>query len=134
MGADRRFRDPGPEEISALTLEGMRDAVMAQLHAGNVEVGCPGGGGCLLGRWPRLAASCVGRNPPPRHAFVSVPYFWVADSLGVQVAHGSVIWFPLGGQQCMAAGPGTAARPAVYGRSAPCVLIALIAKMWKPWM
>lgn len=34
----RRFRDASPEEINALTLDGMRDAVMAQLHAGNLEV------------------------------------------------------------------------------------------------
>ena len=34
----RRFRDANPEEIEALTLEGMREAVMAQLHAGNLEV------------------------------------------------------------------------------------------------
>ena len=37
-GPDRRFRDPSPEEVGALTLEGMLDAVMAQLHAGNLEV------------------------------------------------------------------------------------------------
>jgi hypothetical protein len=34
----RRFRDASPEEIDALTLDGMREAVMAQLHAGNLEV------------------------------------------------------------------------------------------------
>jgi len=34
----RRFRDANPEEINALTLDGMREAVMAQLHAGNLEV------------------------------------------------------------------------------------------------
>lgn len=41
-GDDRRFRDPNPEEIGALSLEGMRNAVMAQLHAGNLEV-------CIVG-------------------------------------------------------------------------------------
>ena len=39
LGPDRRFRDPSPEEIAALDLEGMRLAVMRQIHAGNVEVG-----------------------------------------------------------------------------------------------
>ena len=38
----RRFRDANPEEIDALTLEGMRAAVMAQLHAGNLEVSVVG--------------------------------------------------------------------------------------------
>lgn len=38
LGPDRRFRDPNPEEIAALDLEGMRTAVMRQVHAGNVEV------------------------------------------------------------------------------------------------
>jgi predicted Zn-dependent peptidase len=38
----RRFRDANPEEIEALTLEGMRAAVMAQLHAGNLEVSVVG--------------------------------------------------------------------------------------------
>eukprot|EP00887_Chlorella_sp_A99_P001378 scaffold8.g1378.t1 len=42
FGPDRRFRDPSPEEVSALTLEGMREAVMAQLHAGNLEVSVVG--------------------------------------------------------------------------------------------
>lgn len=32
-------RDPSPEEIAALDLEGMRQAVMRQIYAGNVEVG-----------------------------------------------------------------------------------------------
>lgn len=43
LGPDRRFRDPNPEEIAALDLEGMRTAVMRQIHAGNVEVRAPGG-------------------------------------------------------------------------------------------
>lgn len=34
----RRFRDANPEEIEALTLEGMREAVMAQLNPANVEI------------------------------------------------------------------------------------------------
>lgn len=38
----RRLRDPDPEEIDALTLEGMREALEAQLHAGNVEVNIVG--------------------------------------------------------------------------------------------
>ena len=38
----RRFRDAQPAEIEALTLEGMRDAVMAQLCAGNLEVSVVG--------------------------------------------------------------------------------------------
>jgi predicted Zn-dependent peptidase len=42
FGADRRFRDPTPEEIDALSLEGMRAAVSAQLLAGNLEVSVVG--------------------------------------------------------------------------------------------
>lgn len=42
MGPDRRFRDPSTEEIAELTLDGMRQAVMAQLHAGNLEVSVVG--------------------------------------------------------------------------------------------
>ena len=42
MGDDRRFRDPSSEEIDSLTLEGMRVAVMEQLHAGNLEVSVVG--------------------------------------------------------------------------------------------
>ncbi|KFM27169.1 putative zinc protease PqqL [Auxenochlorella protothecoides] len=38
MGVDRQFRDPTQEEIAALSLEGMRAAVSAQLRAGNLEV------------------------------------------------------------------------------------------------
>ena len=38
----RRFRDANPDEIEALTLEGMRTAVMSQLHAGNLEVSIVG--------------------------------------------------------------------------------------------
>lgn len=38
----RRFRDPNPGEIEALTLEGMREAVMAQLHPSNIEINIVG--------------------------------------------------------------------------------------------
>lgn len=38
MGPDRRVRDPNPEEINALTLDAMREAVMRQLRANNIEV------------------------------------------------------------------------------------------------
>lgn len=38
----RRFRDPNPDEIEALTLEGMRELVMSQLHAGNIEINLVG--------------------------------------------------------------------------------------------
>ncbi len=38
----RRFRDPSPEEIEALTLEGMREAIMAQLRSDNLEVSIVG--------------------------------------------------------------------------------------------
>ena len=38
LGPDRRFRDPAPEDIEALTLEGVREAVMKQLHPMNLEV------------------------------------------------------------------------------------------------
>jgi Peptidase M16 inactive domain len=42
MGAPRRFRDPRPEEIEALTLEGMRSVVMGQLVPSNLEVSIVG--------------------------------------------------------------------------------------------
>ena len=38
----RRFRDPNPEEIQALTLEGMRETVMSMLHPENVEINLTG--------------------------------------------------------------------------------------------
>jgi predicted Zn-dependent peptidase len=42
LGSDRRFRDPSTEEIAALTLEAMKENVMAQLHAGNLEISIVG--------------------------------------------------------------------------------------------
>ncbi|CAL8466878.1 g6414 [Coccomyxa elongata] len=42
LGPDRRFRDANPEEIEALTLEGMREAVMAQLNPANIEINLVG--------------------------------------------------------------------------------------------
>jgi predicted Zn-dependent peptidase len=42
MMSCRRFQDANPEEIEALTLEGMRDAVMAQLQPSNLEVNIVG--------------------------------------------------------------------------------------------
>ncbi|KAK9810226.1 hypothetical protein WJX72_007002 [[Myrmecia] bisecta] len=42
LGPDRRFRDANPEEIDALTLEGMRDAVMRQIHPDNIEISIVG--------------------------------------------------------------------------------------------
>lgn len=42
MHGCRRFRDPTPEEINALTLEGMRQAVMNMLHPQNVEINITG--------------------------------------------------------------------------------------------
>lgn len=42
LGPERRFRDPTPEEIQALSLEGMREAVMAMLHPQNVEINITG--------------------------------------------------------------------------------------------
>jgi predicted Zn-dependent peptidase len=41
-GEDRRFRDPSPEEIGGLTLDGLREAVMHQLVSGNLEVSIVG--------------------------------------------------------------------------------------------
>ena len=38
----RRFRDANPEEIEALTLDAMREAVDAQLQPGNVEISLVG--------------------------------------------------------------------------------------------
>ena len=38
----RRFQDIKPAEIEALTLEGMRRALEAQLHAGNIEINVVG--------------------------------------------------------------------------------------------
>ncbi len=82
------LRDPMAHEIDALTLEGVRSAVMAQLHPGNVEVSVVGdfnaeelGGSfmcplhepgsdprlytrskCYCGVWPAIAmlAACEG--------------------------------------------------------------------------
>lgn len=51
LGGDRRFVDARPEEVSALTLEGMREAVGAQLSPADVEINIvgdfstPGSGG-----------------------------------------------------------------------------------------
>lgn len=42
LGDDRRFRDPSADEIAALTLDGMKEDVMAQLHAGNLEISIVG--------------------------------------------------------------------------------------------
>jgi len=41
-------RDPQPEDVEMLTLEGVRDAVMQQLHAGNIEVRVGWGWGHIL--------------------------------------------------------------------------------------
>lgn len=41
-GDDRRFRDPSPEEIGSLTLDGLKEAVMDQLVSGNLEVSIVG--------------------------------------------------------------------------------------------
>jgi hypothetical protein len=38
----RQFRDPGPEEINALTMEGMKEAVDAQFYPENLEVNVVG--------------------------------------------------------------------------------------------
>ena len=89
FGPDRRFRDASPEEVSALTLEGMREAVMAQLHAGNLVRGVPmsarpeplwGGVGVMgwNGVWGVVAVVCgwvggwggetgTGHDSPPRN-------------------------------------------------------------------
>lgn len=42
LGGDRRFVDARPEEVSALTLEGMREAVGAQLSPADVEINIVG--------------------------------------------------------------------------------------------
>ena len=42
LGNDRRFRDPSTEEVAALTLDAMKENVMAQLHAGNLEISIVG--------------------------------------------------------------------------------------------
>ena len=42
LGGDRRFVDARPEEVSALTLEGMREAVGAQLNPSDVEINIVG--------------------------------------------------------------------------------------------
>jgi hypothetical protein len=34
LGPDRRFQDPRSEEVDALVLEGVKQRVAAQLHAG----------------------------------------------------------------------------------------------------
>lgn len=42
LGPDRRLREPLPEEIDALTLEGVQKLVAAQLFAGNLEINVVG--------------------------------------------------------------------------------------------
>lgn len=42
LGPDRRLRDPSPEEIEALTLEGCARLVQSQLFTGNLEVSVVG--------------------------------------------------------------------------------------------
>ena len=42
LGEDRRFRDPSSDEIAAFTLDAMKEDVMAQLHAGNLEISIVG--------------------------------------------------------------------------------------------
>lgn len=42
LGPDRRFLDPSPEEVAALTLEAAREAVQAQLLTENLEVSIVG--------------------------------------------------------------------------------------------
>jgi hypothetical protein len=42
LGDDRRFRDANPEEIEALTLDGMKAAVMEQLMTSNLEISIVG--------------------------------------------------------------------------------------------
>ena len=40
--SERRFREPTPEEVEALTMEGMEKAVLERMHAGVDEVGIRG--------------------------------------------------------------------------------------------
>ncbi|KAK3240438.1 hypothetical protein CYMTET_49716 [Cymbomonas tetramitiformis] len=42
LSRDRRFLDPTPEEVSMLTLDGVRDMVQAQLFGGNLEISIVG--------------------------------------------------------------------------------------------
>ncbi|RMZ57046.1 hypothetical protein APUTEX25_002278 [Auxenochlorella protothecoides] len=56
MGVDRQFRDPTQEEIAALSLEGMRAAVSAQLRAGNLEV-------CVVGDFDPAELEDAALNP-----------------------------------------------------------------------
>jgi len=51
----RRFRDPGPEELAALTKEGMMEVVRAQLYAENLEVNVVGD----------FDAQVCSQDPPP---------------------------------------------------------------------
>ena len=62
LGPDRRFRDPSPEEIAALDLEGMRTAVMRQIHAGNVEVRAGG----RLRTWDCLPGKVAAAGSMPK--------------------------------------------------------------------
>ena len=39
---NRRFRDPSPEEIEALTLDAMQESIMSQLRPDNLEVSIVG--------------------------------------------------------------------------------------------
>ena len=42
LGPDRRFRDPSSDEIAMLTLDSMKEEVLKQLHAGNLEISIVG--------------------------------------------------------------------------------------------
>uniref|UniRef100_A0A383WE33 Peptidase M16 N-terminal domain-containing protein n=1 Tax=Tetradesmus obliquus TaxID=3088 RepID=A0A383WE33_TETOB len=42
LGPDMRFRDPPPEMLEQLTLEGVRDVLAAQLHPSNLELNVAG--------------------------------------------------------------------------------------------
>lgn len=78
----RRFRDASPEEIEALTLDAMREAVSAQLHPGNVEISLVGDIDIAevddivlryLGTIAPRPEAAVAQLPPPRVPVICTP-------------------------------------------------------------
>jgi hypothetical protein len=79
-------RDPLPEDVEVLTLDGVRDAVMQQLHAGNIEVR---GASCRQ-------AAAEGAPPPARSALARVPSPRVGRGRAAAMGVGGVVGVGVG--------------------------------------
>jgi len=79
----RRFREPSPEEIDALTLEGMRNTVMGLLHAGALEINVVGDFDAQ--ELERLVATYLGtvapRPPTAVTPIIEYPVVWQDPTL-----------------------------------------------------